>query len=39
LPLIPFNGIMPKVHESAFVAENAYLIGDVTVGEGSSIWL
>ncbi len=38
MPLIPFNGIMPKVHESAFVAENAYLIGDVTVGEGSSIW-
>ena len=35
---IPFNGITPRVDPEAFVAENAVLIGDVTVGAGSSIW-
>lgn len=28
----------PKIHESCFVAENASLIGDVTLGDGTSIW-
>lgn len=27
-----------KVHEDAFVAETASLVGDVTLGEGSSMW-
>ncbi|MDI6812901.1 MAG: gamma carbonic anhydrase family protein [Desulfitobacteriaceae bacterium] len=36
--LIEFNGKKPKVSENAFIAPNATLIGDVTVGEGSSIW-
>lgn len=36
--LIEFNGKKPQVSEKAFVAPNATLIGDVTVGEGSSIW-
>jgi len=36
--LIEFNGKKPQVSERAFVAPNATLIGDVTVGEGSSIW-
>ena len=38
MPLIPYNGIVPKVHESVFIAEGAQVIGDVTIGEGSSIW-
>lgn len=38
VPLIPFNGVMPKVHDSVFIAEGAQVIGDVTIGEGSSIW-
>jgi len=29
---------MPKLHESCFVAPTADVIGDVTVGENSSIW-
>lgn len=29
---------MPKVHPSAFIAPTAVLIGDVEVGEESSIW-
>ena len=36
--LIPFNGRTPQVHPTAFVAATAVLIGDVVVGESSSIW-
>lgn len=36
--ILSFNGKSPKVHPSAFLAPNAVLIGDVTVGEDSSIW-
>jgi carbonic anhydrase/acetyltransferase-like protein (isoleucine patch superfamily) len=35
---IEFNGKRPKVAASAFVAPTAVLIGDVEVGEQSSIW-
>ncbi|SDK56263.1 gamma carbonic anhydrase family protein [Natronincola ferrireducens] len=28
----------PSIHESCFIAETADIIGDVTIGEGSSIW-
>lgn len=33
-----FNGKSPKIHETAFVAENAVVIGDVEIGEDSSVW-
>jgi carbonic anhydrase/acetyltransferase-like protein (isoleucine patch superfamily) len=33
-----FNGKTPKIAESAFVSEAAYVIGDVEVGENCSIW-
>ena len=36
--LVEFRGKRPRVAESAFVAPTAVLIGDVTVGEGASIW-
>jgi len=32
------KGIKPKVHEDAFVADTAMVIGDVNIGEGTSIW-
>ncbi len=35
---LPFEGILPKVHPTAWIAETAVLIGDVEVGEESSIW-
>jgi carbonic anhydrase/acetyltransferase-like protein (isoleucine patch superfamily) len=35
---IPYNGISPTIHESVFVAPGAYLIGDVTIGEESTVW-
>jgi carbonic anhydrase/acetyltransferase-like protein (isoleucine patch superfamily) len=35
---IPYNGISPIIHKSVFVAPGAYLIGDVTIGEESTVW-
>ena len=32
------NGKTPKVHPTAFVSEAAYVLGDVEIGENSSIW-
>ena len=34
----PYSGETPKVHESVFAAEGVQIIGDVTIGEYSSIW-
>jgi carbonic anhydrase/acetyltransferase-like protein (isoleucine patch superfamily) len=33
-----FQNLRPKIHETAFVAENAIVIGDVEIGEQSSVW-
>ena len=33
-----FNGKKAKIHSSAFVSEFSYLIGDIEIGENSSIW-
>lgn len=32
------NGKTPKIHPKAYVNEMAYVIGDVEIGEGSSVW-
>jgi carbonic anhydrase/acetyltransferase-like protein (isoleucine patch superfamily) len=34
----PFQGIHPQIHETAFIADSAQVIGDVHVGEQASIW-
>lgn len=36
----PLEGLqhIPRVHPSAFVAGNATLVGDVEIGEASSVW-
>lgn len=34
----PFKNLQPKIHESAFIAEDAIVIGDVEIGENSSVW-
>jgi carbonic anhydrase/acetyltransferase-like protein (isoleucine patch superfamily) len=34
----PFRSINPKVHETAFVADDAIVIGDVEIGEDASVW-
>ncbi len=36
--IIPFNGILPKIAESAFIAPGTTIIGDVEIGSESSIW-
>ena len=33
-----FNGKTPKIAESAFISEAAYIVGDVEIGENSSVW-
>ncbi len=39
MPLIlPYNGIYPKIADGVFIAENAVIVGDVTIGSDSSIW-
>jgi carbonic anhydrase/acetyltransferase-like protein (isoleucine patch superfamily) len=32
------QGKTPRVHPDAFVSEAAYVVGDVEIGEGTSIW-
>ena len=32
------DGKSPKIHPTAFISETAYIVGDVEIGEGSSIW-
>jgi len=36
--LRPFGGKTPVLHPSAFVADGAVVIGDVEIGERSSLW-
>ncbi len=36
--IVPFNGFVPQVHRTAFVAPNATLIGEVEIAANSSIW-
>lgn len=33
-----FSGKHPKIHKTAFVAEDAIVIGDVEIGEDASVW-
>lgn len=33
-----FNGKSPKIADSAFISEAAYVIGDIEIGENSSVW-
>ncbi len=34
----PFQKTHPTIHETAFVAENSVIIGDVLIGEQASVW-
>ena len=36
--ILPFKGKWPEIHETTFVAPSADIIGDVTIGENSSVW-
>lgn len=34
----PFNGIEPKIHETAYVTDDSVIVGDVKIGEDASVW-
>lgn len=36
--ILPYKGIVPKIHKSVFVAPTAAIAGDVEIGEDSSVW-
>jgi len=36
--LLPFRGVMPRVHPSVFLGPNVVVIGDVEIGAESSLW-
>lgn len=38
MSLHPFEGVWPEVHDTAFVAPGAQVIGNVRIGPGASIW-
>ncbi|HEX2187632.1 MAG TPA: gamma carbonic anhydrase family protein [Longimicrobiaceae bacterium] len=36
--ILPYRGVWPRIHPTAFVAPTAVVIGNVTVGEEASVW-
>jgi carbonic anhydrase/acetyltransferase-like protein (isoleucine patch superfamily) len=36
--ILPYAGIHPRIHPTAFIAPGAVVIGNVTVGEEASVW-
>ena len=37
--LRPYCGVLPRVHPTAFIDDSAQIIGDVEIGEDSSVWM
>lgn len=37
-PFLPYRGVMPTVHPSAFIAQTATIIGDTQIDEDSGVW-
>ena len=37
--LRPYRGRMPRVHPTAYIDDSAQIIGDVEIGEESSVWM
>ena len=38
MPLRTFRGVSPRIHESCFIENSAQVVGDVEIGEDSSVW-
>jgi carbonic anhydrase/acetyltransferase-like protein (isoleucine patch superfamily) len=36
--ILPFRGLTPRIHPTAFVAPTAVVIGNVVIGPDSSVW-
>ena len=37
--LRPYRGQLPRIHQTAFIDDSAQVIGDVEIGEESSVWM
>src|SRR5919198_6191185 len=35
----PFRGVAPRVHPTAYIDDSAQVIGEVEIGEESSVWM
>ena len=38
MPIVPYKGIKPRIAADVFIAPNSFVIGDVEIGSGSSVW-
>ena len=38
MPALPFNGVMPTIDPTAWIAPGAQVIGNVTLGADASVW-
>jgi len=38
ITIVPFEGASPRIHPTVFIAPGARIVGDVEIGERSSIW-
>ncbi|MCB0308836.1 MAG: gamma carbonic anhydrase family protein [Bdellovibrionales bacterium] len=38
MPIVGIPGHQPRVHESVYLSPNAYVIGQVEIGQQSSVW-
>lgn len=36
--ILPFNDTVPKIHDTAYLADDVHVIGDVEIGEDANIW-
>ncbi len=36
--IAPYNGVWPRIHDTAFIAPGCRIIGDVEIGPDSSVW-
>lgn len=36
--ILPYRGVMPSIHERAFIAQGATIIGDTKIDEESGVW-
>ncbi len=36
--LLPYQNIMPVIDPTVYIAQGAVIVGDVTIGQGSSVW-
>ena len=36
--ILPYKGVLPRIHPSVFIADGAVVIGDVEIDEDSAVW-